>query len=357
MAKLARPGPRLIVIARPTFIPLVIAPPQLPISMDDDDATKSKVLQTTLAEINARAGADADSNHLAEECCVICLDFITDAAQASPCRHSSFDFICLASWLQQRSSCPLCNTEVSEIHYAFTDSSTYKTYPVTSTTKSAATPSSVPPQQHRSVPHRPSRPRRQYTHIPNPAPDDALARRRAVYAQNLYSLHVGSNRISRYRDFTPQSLSASPLLQSRARTWIRRELRVFAFLHPTDNTEEGDGTQGGRTRGRGDNAEFLLEYIIAVLKTVDVQGAAGQAEELLKEFLGREHARLFLHEVRAWLRSPFARVEDWDRNVQYAVPVVKVGEERRGRRGGDRYTPYRDGRRGVEEARRRYNPD
>ncbi|OBT87399.1 hypothetical protein VE02_04161 [Pseudogymnoascus sp. 03VT05] len=322
----------------------------------DDTATKSQVLQTTLTEISARAGADAD------ECCVICLDHLTEPAQASPCRHASFDFICLASWLQQRSSCPLCNAEVSEIHYAFTDSSTYKIYPVTST-KSAAAPSSfsIPPPQHRSVPHRPSRPRRQYTHTPAPAPDDALARRRAVYAQNLYSLHVGSNRISRHRDFTPQSLSASPLLQSRARMWIRRELRVFAFLNPTDNTGEGDGTQGGRRMGRGgDNAEFLLEYIIAVLKTVDVQGAAGQAEELLKEFLGREHARLFLHEVRGWLRSPFARVEDWDRNVQYAVPVVKVGEERRDggrRRGGDRYMPYRDGRRGVEEARLRYNPD
>ncbi|OBT49190.1 hypothetical protein VE00_00087 [Pseudogymnoascus sp. WSF 3629] len=323
----------------------------------DDDATKSQVLQTTLAEIAARAGADA------EECCVICLDLLTEKAQAAPCSHASFDFICLASWLQQRSSCPLCNAEVSEIHYAFTDETNYKVYPVAST--KSATPSAVPSPQ-RSVPHRPPRPRRQYTHTPTPPPDDALARRRAVYAQNLYSLHVGSNRISRFRDFTPQSLSASPELQSRARTWIRRELRVFAFLQPTDNTAEGEGaTVGEKRRGRGDNAEFLLEYIIAVLKTVDVQGASGQAEELLREFLGREHARLFLHEVRAWLRSPFGRVEDWDRNVQYAVPLVKVGEgrgdvrdgSRRGRRGGDRYAPYRGGRRGVEEARLRYDPD
>ncbi|KFZ01695.1 hypothetical protein V501_09859 [Pseudogymnoascus sp. VKM F-4519 (FW-2642)] len=39
--------------------------------MDDDDATKSQVLQTTLAEISARAGADADADphHTAEECC------------------------------------------------------------------------------------------------------------------------------------------------------------------------------------------------------------------------------------------------------------------------------------------------
>lgn len=139
---------------------------------------------------------------------------------------------------------------------------------------------------------------------------------------------------------------------------------MFAFLQPTDD-------EGGARRRGADNAEFLLEYIMAVLKTVDVQGAGGQAEELLREFLGRAHARLFLHEVRAWLRSPYARVEDWDRNVQYAVPVkageggrdggdgggARDGRSRRGRRGVERYTPYRDGRRGVEEARQRYNPD
>ncbi|KAL5354317.1 hypothetical protein ACLOAV_000405 [Pseudogymnoascus australis] len=236
---------------------------------NDDDATKSQVLQTTLAEITARAGADADAdpNHVAEECCVICLDHITEKAQAAPCRHSSFDFICLASWLQERSSCPLCNADVAAIHYAFTadDDTTYKVYVVPST---KLPPSSIPQPQH-SAPHRPPRPRRQYTHTPDPAPDDALARRRAVYAQNLYSLHVGTNRISRFRDFTPQSLSASPELQSRARTWIRRELRVFAFLQPTDD-------EGGARRRGADNAEFLLEYIMAVLKTVDVQGAGGR---------------------------------------------------------------------------------
>jgi hypothetical protein len=50
---------------------------------------------------------------------------------------------------------------------------------------------------------------------------------------------------------------------------------------------------------------------------VDIQGSGGQAEEMLQEFLGRENTRLFLHEMRAWLRSPFVNLEDWDRNVQY----------------------------------------
>ena len=98
-------------------------------------------------------------------------------------------------------------------------------------------------------------------------------------------------------------------LISRARKWIRRELQVFEFL-------QSNGQGEGITRRAG-NAEFLLEYIIAILKTVDIKGSGGQAEDMLQEFLGRENTRLFLHELRAWLRSPYVSLEDWDRHVQY----------------------------------------
>ena len=40
--------------------------------------------------------------------CVICLDSVSERAVASPCRHHNFDFLCLVSWLQERSTCPLC---------------------------------------------------------------------------------------------------------------------------------------------------------------------------------------------------------------------------------------------------------
>jgi hypothetical protein len=60
---------------------------------------------------------------------------------------------------------------------------------------------------------------------------------------------------------------------------------------------------------------------VAVLKSVDIQASSGQAEEMLQEFLGREHTRLFLHELRAWLRSPFSTLQQWDRAVQYDSPA------------------------------------
>jgi len=164
--------------------------------------------------------------------------------------------------------------------------------------------------------------------------------------------------VSRFRDLTPALFSSDTELVSRARKWIRRELQVFEFLNPD--------IASGSDR-RANNAEFLLEYIVAILKTVDIQGSGGQAEEMLKDFLGRENTVLFLHELRAWLRSPYVNLQDWDSHVQYGEPDLRKGDgsthaeanserrsgpsnrgEYRGRlrgsyytpRAGQRYSPY-----------------
>lgn len=47
------------------------------------------------------------------DCCVICLEQISERAIALPCMHKNFDFLCLLSWLQERSSCPLCTYDQS----------------------------------------------------------------------------------------------------------------------------------------------------------------------------------------------------------------------------------------------------
>lgn len=240
---------------------------------------------------------------------MICLERVSEQAVAQPCKHDSFDFLCLVSWLQEQPSCPLCKTGIKTVEYDFADGRAPKTYtvPVKPAEPARATSST----NHRGFDprvRRPYRPRRPCPPRVLPTPDETILRRRHIYRNQLYSLHVGSNRVSRFRDLTPQLFNSDAELASRARKWIRRELRVFEFLNP-DNASGSDR--------RANNAEFLLEYIVAILKTVDIRDSGGQAEDMIQEFLGRDATRLFLHELRAWLRSPYTSLEDWDRHVQY----------------------------------------
>lgn len=240
-----------------------------------------------------------------QDTCTICLEPITDRAVAVPCNHLTFDFLCLVSWLQERSQCPLCNTAVSEVQYEFRGPEDFKTYRVP--THSALKKNE---SEYQNLRRRRGqdfiRRRSQRWQVEQTPEDPALRRRRQVYRERLYALHVGANRVSGYRDFTAPEFSRSVELQTRARMFLRRELQVFSFLDAS-------------AVPRGGNREFLLEYVVAVLKTNELKGASGHAEDMLTEYLGRENARLLLHELEAWLRSPFKRLEEWDREVQYAA--------------------------------------
>lgn len=158
--------------------------------LESSDA-RSKILQATLAEISRN---NEDSN---EDCCVICLERISEKATAQPCKHASFDFLCLVSWLQEQTSCPLCKAEIKTIQYEFKDEAC-KIYEVPSV---KAQPPPFSASSHRGYDHRGfnfrgrrarNGPRRE--HAPRPTQDDALLRRRHIYRNKLYSLHVGSNR-------------------------------------------------------------------------------------------------------------------------------------------------------------------
>ena len=116
---------------------------------------------------------------------------------------------------------------------------------------------------------------------------------------------------------------------------------MFQFLHSGGLGEEGIAR-------RSNNAEFLLEYIVAILKSVDVKGS--HAEEMLQDFIGRENTQLFLHELKAWLRSPFMTLEDWDRHVQYDTSTTRPGfKAQTSLRGQSRRT--------TEERQRRISSD
>ncbi|KAJ5624115.1 Zinc finger RING-type [Penicillium lagena] len=284
--------------------------------MADDVDLRQEILQRTLQEV-AHEELESVANP-----CVICLDSITEPGVAVPCNHANFDFLCLVSWLEQRPNCPLCKSELTAVQYDLKSPQGPKVYKLPP--RSTNRPPSGSATQPRPPFRRGARPsRRVHPNLQPPRPDDPLLRRRNVYRNQLYSLRVGSNRLSQYRELTPDLFNRDEALVSRARKWIRRELRVFSFLNPETEEEEqrqGQVSRPGQQRlenRRANNAEFLLEYIVAILRTVDMKGSAGQAEELLRDFIGRDNARLFLHELQAWLRSPYISLEDWDRHVQY----------------------------------------
>ncbi|KAL9044800.1 MAG: hypothetical protein Q9214_002089 [Letrouitia sp. 1 TL-2023] len=253
--------------------------------MEQDVCTKDRALQTE--------GQDP-----LVQLCVICLDPVSEKAVAKPCGK----------------------LEVTSVDYSCRSTQDFQIYQV-------AQLSSLSDSDHISNgylrPDQPVRARRtqvitDLTSWPEelrPRPEGlqslraAVRRRREVYFFKLYSLHVGSNRISGYREVTPELFALDEKLVSRARKWIRRELQVFEFLY-RDRDDESQTWKPNK-------AEILLENIIVILKIVDIQGSEGRAEEMIQEFLGKENTPLFLHELKSWLRSPYESLDEWDRHVQY----------------------------------------
>ncbi|KAH8130918.1 hypothetical protein FP744_10004238 [Trichoderma asperellum] len=278
--------------------------------VDENDEIHRKVLQNTLQEVAAREQPDN-----ATKCCVICLDTVSDVCELLPCGHDSFDYVCILNWLYDKPLCPLCKRDVTKVQRGPPERRE------TTIIEPKPQPSST-----RTYSHQPSfsRPRARAARAPrftahNDAAERVQALRRDVYLHKRFSKHVGSNRLSLYRELTPRLFCSDEHLVSRARMWIRRELQVFSFLTSEEpaSTSATSRPNEAQARRRANNAEFLLEYIVAILKTVDIMGSAGQAEDMLSEFLGRDNTRIFLHELRSWLRSPFTKLEDWDRAVQY----------------------------------------
>ncbi|KAG6011015.1 hypothetical protein E4U21_000046 [Claviceps maximensis] len=311
---------------------------------DTDYNLRQLVLQNTLEEVASRP-EDA-----AADCCVICLEIVTEPCEALPCSHRNFDYICLSNWLFETPQCPLCKARVLKVVHGPPDApvTTFfdqkKNAASTSSGPSFATRQSAFAQSFYTADHYEHRARfpcsrsrsrrfREQSRLDAVVPD-AIEIRRNVYRHRRYSKHVGSNRLSRYRELTPHMFCTDTGLVSRARMWMRRELGVFSFLSVDDCDDDErtslqtDGASTSRIEARQQrrrrvmNAEFLLEYIVAILKSVDIMGSGGQAEEMLSDFLGRDNTRLFLHELRAWLRSPFTKLEDWDRAVQYDGNIV-----------------------------------
>lgn len=304
---------------------------------EDQDDWKSRAMQAVVANF---APSEDAGPLAATDRCVVCQDDVTDPSETTPCLHRQGCWECILQVMHTFGRCAYCRQPMHSLVRLSTRETVYNqgSHP-TKYEPPIYDDDDVYGSEQEERP-RPRRPRRRNPRVRDDEDGSsralrrAVARRRSVYTHARFSQHIGSNRHSGYREITPALVLREPALVSRARMWLRRELLVFSFLHPdtakhrpspppAPSEQPGRGRRRGRmaARLRSQNAEFLLEYVVAILKTVDLMGSAGQAENMVAEYLGRDTARLFLHELRAWLRSPYTSLDEWDRAVQYEEEV------------------------------------
>ncbi len=182
---------------------------------DDPGDIKAQVLQTTLDVIETSLqdsteppNGDGDREG---DCCVICLDTVSDPCAALPCGHTHFDFVCLASWLQQHPSCPLCKATVLKVRYADAQKGEQAFYSVPNAARPRDTTGGDDPNgpsQTRFTSHN-GLLRERNRRVPRPPPslNEAIRHRRHIYRHELYSLRQcpPSHPPSSLRSSTPQS--------------------------------------------------------------------------------------------------------------------------------------------------------
>lgn len=188
--------------------------------IDNSDDIQTRVLKTTLAEVETlrqtaagSVGADADTDAEAPpDCCVICLDSISDPCTALPCTHAHFDFLCLVSWLEQHPNCPLCKANIYKVRYADAQKGE-AVYRVPNAARSRDTgrdertddwnrQTHIGSASRRRLPSQNGLLRETSRRCPRSPPslDEAIQRRRHIYRHNLYSLRKS---ISYEVDFPP----------------------------------------------------------------------------------------------------------------------------------------------------------
>ena len=283
------------------------------------------------------------------ECCVICLDALLEPCEILPCSHRNFHVPCLWTWLTENPVCPLCKTKIpresfdsKEIDLSSLNQSLV-TRPSRNTEPSTVIrPSPEDTTRHCAPPNRPNRyhnRRRRDSNDRNSTsePHPIIRFRRGLYRHLQRSKSTSWGRVWPIPDpsMLPADFCNNYALFNRARAFVTRELRIFSFLFdpdcdeesatmaaPSDQLDIGRRTAPGRFhRRRTTNARFLTEYILLILKSMPFQD--DHAKDLLAEYLGRDEANMFFHELKSWLLSPFDKLDDWDRVAQYPPPGHK----------------------------------
>lgn len=289
-------------------------------SVDTKGRTRSFHVPSGNQQRKAVGNQEIDSidteRHL-QDPCPICLENITDLALTFPCNHA-YDHNCICRWTDISTACPLCKTELEFLVYDIHGKS-YKKKSLqrirgeldgTRSIGEIRRRRRLLEQERRFRRRSHSTSRSEESRILERDAEIALERRKYIYENGLTASHVGTNRHSNFRSFTVQEIQDNKRnLKGKAAMFLRRELQVFAFL-----TE---------------NHEFTLQYIMdGVLTRLDIQSSG--THKLVGDLLGDDKARILLHELRTFLRSPFEDLRSFDRSmlIQYRVPLLPAWPDR-----------------------------
>ncbi|SCV73288.1 BQ2448_7214 [Microbotryum intermedium] len=310
-------------------------------------------------EDNDKSDEDDDDDDDEVEHCAICSSPIHNKTVVTPCLHSLFCWKCIRAWSDQsRKASPF-----KELIYNIRSNKDFQTHHLVplrspSTTTAAEDHRRLAGTSSRhasssSTSHR----RPSVTSLPryalygrrsnpdaSPAPgidqatwreqvnERALERRRFVYRHGLFAKHVASNRYTGFKPFGPEKLNNNAF-KNKVLVFVRRELQVFPSV----------------------DIAFLTTYILSIASQIDLRSAA--AIRLLADFVPQEQAEHLAHEIVTFARSPFDKLEDYDRFVQYGRPekVEIPRSDERERQREPRFGKMVENRRGWEAQNGRYD--
>ncbi|KAK9460101.1 uncharacterized protein V1516DRAFT_486336 [Lipomyces oligophaga] len=259
------------------------------------------------------------------EKCAICLQVLIPTRQVYtfPCRHR-WHLTCISQWLRvsKQPTCPLCKEIVELVVFEYpskhlADQAVLR-IPVSVFTKPAPIPVSFSVSQTDQSPT---------TGLEESFSRFTMSvfRRQYIYRNRLRVCHFGANPYSRFTRL-PGSLEfrRSQVLQARMRGFIRRELCVFPVLFDPQNPVLREYFLATSTSRE---IEFVTAYTLHIFGHIDVQTAQGHltAVAALAEYLGSQHAKLYVHEVCQFARSPCSSVFEYDRLAQYVFGEREYG--------------------------------
>ncbi|APA13452.1 hypothetical protein SS1G_07931 [Sclerotinia sclerotiorum 1980 UF-70] len=123
-------------------------------------------------------------------------------------------------------------------------------------------------------------------------------------------------------------------MEARVRLFAEREIQIFSVKCVCPQCQVPSPDSPNHSIGPNQVEEirsFVVNKIVDLLKQYDLQDKAVEIEQAAKEYLSG-HARLFLHELRAWIESPFETLEQWHRNTTYGSSLASTEDNHPPRR-------------------------